>query len=78
VEPPHAGGAPVLLLDKIPLQPPLADALANHALKAVFTWACVKHAAVVVLTGHVNDTTGGEGTVNVAWQVVVNGAQLLV
>jgi hypothetical protein len=60
------------------LHPPLADALANHPLKAEFTSACVKQAAVVLFTGHVNDTTGGAGTINVAWQVVVNGAQLLV
>jgi hypothetical protein len=78
VEPPHADGAPVLLFVNTPLHPPLPDAVANHALKAVFTWACVKQADVVVFTGHVNDTVGGAGTVNVAWQVVVNGAHVLV
>ena len=67
-----------MLLDKIPLHPPLADAVANHALKAVFTCAWVKQAPVVVFTGQVNTTVGGAGTVNVAWQVVVYGAQLLV
>jgi hypothetical protein len=67
-----------LLLDKIPLQPPLADAVANHALKAVLICACVKQAPVVVFTGQVNVTVGGAGTVNVAWQVVVNGAHELV
>jgi len=67
-----------LLFVKIPLHPPLADAVANHALKAVFTCACVKQDAVLVFTGHVNDTIGGPGTVNVAWQVVVSGAQVLV
>jgi hypothetical protein len=60
------------------LQPPVPDAVANHALKAVFTCAWVKQAAVLVGTGHVNDIVGGEGTVNVAWQVEVNGAQVLV
>jgi hypothetical protein len=60
------------------LHPPLADAVANHALKAVFTCACVKQAAVWVFTGQVNDIIGGAGTVNVAWQVVVNGAHELV
>ena len=60
------------------MHPPLADAVANHALKAVFTCASVKQAAVLVFTGQVNDTVGGAGTVNVAWQVVVKGAQLLV
>jgi hypothetical protein len=60
------------------LHPPLPDAVANQALKAVFACACVKQADVVVFTGQVNDTTGGAGTVKVAWQLVVNGAQLLV
>jgi hypothetical protein len=60
------------------LQPPVPDAVDNHALKAVFTCACVKQAAVEVFTGQVSDTTGGPGTVNVAWQVEVNGAQVLV
>ena len=67
-----------MLFVNTPLQPPLPDAVANQALNAVFICACVKQAAVVVLTGHVNDTVGGAGTVNVAWQVVVNGAQVLV
>jgi hypothetical protein len=67
-----------LLFVKTPLHPPLALAVANHALKAVFTCACVKQAEVLIFAGHVNDTIGGGGTVNVAWQVVVNGAQLLV
>jgi hypothetical protein len=67
-----------LLFVVTPLQPPLPDAVANHALKAVFTCACVKQADVAVFTGHVNDTTGGAGTVNVAWHVVVNGAHVLV
>jgi hypothetical protein len=64
--PPHADGAPVLLFVNTPLHPPLPDAVANHALKALFTCACVKQAAVAVFTGQVIDTTGGAGTVNVA------------
>ena len=67
-----------MLFVKIPLHPPLADAVANHALNAVFTCACVKQDAVLVFTGQVNVTVGGAGTVNVAWQVVVNGAHVLV
>ena len=79
VEPPiQTVGAPVLLFVNTPLHPPVPDAVANHALKAVFIWACVKQADVVVFTGQVNDITGGAGTVNVAWQVVVNGAHELV
>ena len=79
VEPPaQAFGAPVLLFDSTPLHPPVPDAVANHALKAVFTCACDKQAAVVLLTGQVNDTVGGAGTVNVAWQVLVNGTHELV
>jgi hypothetical protein len=78
VFPAQAAGAPVLLLVNTPLHPPLPEAVANHALKAVFTCACVKQADVAVFTGHVTVTTGGAGTVNVAWQVVVNGAHVLV
>jgi hypothetical protein len=78
VEPPHAGGAPVLLFVNIPLHPPVPDAVANHALKAVFTCACVKQVAVLMFAGQVNDIVVGDGTVNVAWQVVVNGAHELV
>ena len=79
VEPPvQALGAPVLLFVNTPLHPPLPDAVTNHALKALFTCACDKQAAVVLFTGQVIDTVGGPGTVNVAWQVVVNGAHVLV
>jgi hypothetical protein len=78
VEPPQALGAPVLLFVKTPLQPPLAEAVASQVAKAVFTAACVWQAAVVVFTGQVSTTVGAAGTVNVVWQVVVNGAQLLV
>jgi len=68
----------VLSFVNTPLHPPLADAVANHALKAEFTCACVKQDAVEVFTGHVNDTTDGAVTVNVAEHVVVNGSQVLV
>jgi hypothetical protein len=78
VEPPQALGAPVLLFVKVPLQPPLALTVANQVAKAVFTAACVWQAAVVVFTGQVSTTVGAAGTVKVAWQVVVKGAQLLV
>ena len=64
VDPPHAAGAPVLLLVNTPLQPPLADAVASQFAKAVFTAACVWHAGAVVLVGQVN-TTDGEATVTV-------------
>ena len=56
VEPPHAGGAPMLLLVKTPLQPPDADALANQALNAASMAVCVWHAATVVLVGQVKIT----------------------
>lgn len=78
VEPPQADGAPVLLFVKTPLHPPLAVAVANQVAKAVFTVACVWQAAAVVFVGQVKTTVGAAGTVNVAWQVVVNGAQVLV
>ncbi len=60
VEPPQAGGAPVLLLVKTPLQPPEAVAVANQAVKLALIAACVWQAAAVVLTGQVNTTLGGE------------------
>ena len=41
VVPPHAKGAPVLLLLNAPLHPPLALAVASHVVNAVFTAACV-------------------------------------
>lgn len=78
VEPPQAEGAPVLLLVNTPLQPPLAEAVANQFAKAVLTAAWVWQLATVVLTGQVSTTVGGAATVKVAWQVVVKGAQVLV
>jgi hypothetical protein len=68
----------VLLLVKTPLQPPLALAVVNQVANAALTAACVWQAATVVLAGQVNATGGATGTVKVAWQVVVNGAQVLV
>jgi hypothetical protein len=41
VEPPQAAGAPVLLLVKTALQPPVKLAVANQFVKAVLTAACV-------------------------------------
>jgi hypothetical protein len=78
VEPPQALGAPVLLFVKTPLQPPLAEAVANQVAKAEFTAACVWQAAAVVFVGQVSTTVGGAATVKVAVQVVVVGAQELV
>jgi hypothetical protein len=66
VAPPQADGAPVLLLVKTPLQPPLALAVANHVAKAVLTAACVWQAAAVVFVGQVSTTVGAALTVNVA------------
>ena len=67
-----------MLLVNTPLQPPLAVAEANHVEKAAFTADCVWQAATVVFVGQVSSTGGTEATVNVAWQVVVVGAQVLV
>lgn len=66
VEPPQMDGAPWLLFVSAPLHPPLAVAVASHAAKAAFTWACVWHAAVVVFIGQVSTTVAGAVTVNVA------------
>jgi hypothetical protein len=78
VEPPQALGAPVLLFDNVPLQPPLAEAVFSQLAKAMFTSACVWQAGTVVFAGQVRLMTGCAVTVKVAAQVVVNGAQELV
>jgi hypothetical protein len=78
VEPPQAKGAPVLSLVKTPLQPPVADTVANQVEKAVLIAAWDWQAAVVIFVGQVSTTVGAAGTVKVAWQVVVSGAQSLV
>ena len=78
VEPPQAAGAPVLLFVKTPLQPPVAETVANQVEKAVLIAACDWQAAAVVFVGQVSTTDGAAGTVKVAVQVVVNGAQSLV
>ena len=78
VEPPQAEGAPVLLFVNTPLQPPLAEAVANQVEKAVLIAAWDWHAAAVVFVGQVSTTGGAAVTVKVAWQVVVVGAQSLV
>ena len=56
VEPPHAEGAPVLLLLNTPLQPP--DTICAVAKKVANVWStavCVWQAGVVVLAGHNNE-----------------------
>lgn len=69
--PPHLSGAPMLLLVKTPLQPPVKVAVASHAAYAALTWSCVKQAAVVVGTGQVS-VTGGSTVQVKAWvQVAV-------
>lgn len=77
VEPPQAGGAPVLLLVNMPPQAPEAVAVANQLANAVFTAAWVWQAGVVAFAGQFKASTGA-ATVNVAWQVVAKGAQVLV
>jgi hypothetical protein len=78
VEPPHALGAPALLFDRLPLHPPVAEAVASQLAKAASTAACVWQSVVVVFTGQVSTTGSGAATVKVASQVVVNGSQELV
>ena len=67
-----------MLFDNAPLQPPVADAVANQVAKAVLIDACDWQAATAVFVGQVSTTVGAAGTVKVAWQVVVSGAQVLV
>jgi hypothetical protein len=76
VDPPEADGAPVLLLVITPLHPPLAVAVANQVVNWVLMAFWVWFAPIVVFVGQVSEI--GDGTVKVAWQVVVNGAQVLV
>lgn len=57
--PPHAAGAPTLLLVSTPLQPPDALAVANHVVNAALTAAWDWHDATVVFVGQFN-TTGIE------------------
>ncbi len=64
--PPVAGGAPVLLLVKVPPQPPLADAIANHVANLASIAACVWPKASVWFVGQVSITVGAAGTVKVA------------
>ena len=47
VEPPQAGGAPVLLFDILALHPPEVLAVASQLVKAVLMAACVWQAASV-------------------------------
>ena len=67
VEPPQAAGAPVLSLVNTPLQPPLADAVANQVAKAVLIAACDWQAAAVVLVGQVTEGAGTTVMVPVAF-----------
>jgi hypothetical protein len=67
--PPHAFGAPLLLFDKLALQPPLVVAVANQAVNAVLIADWVWHDASVAFVGQVNTTDGAAVTVNVRTQV---------
>ena len=76
--PPQKLGAPLLLLLKPPLHPPLALAVASHVVNAASACACDVNGPTVVFVGQINDTVGGANTVKVAAQVEIKGAQLLV
>jgi hypothetical protein len=70
-----AGGAPVLLLLKTPLQPPVPLAVANQAAKAAFTCACDCPKATVAFVGQVSTGAVGAGIVKLEEQV--SGAEQL-
>lgn len=70
-----AGGAPVLLLLKTPLQPPEPLAVFNHAVKAALICACVWPKGSVWSVGQVSTGAVGAGIVKV--EVQVNGAAQL-
>ena len=67
-----------MLLLKFGLHPPLALTVASHVENAASIAACVRLAAVVKLVGQVNDTAEAAVTVNLAVQVEIVGAQVLV
>jgi hypothetical protein len=67
--PPHAGGAPELLLEMAALQPPLNVAVDNHAANFVLIADWVWQAASVTFAGQVSVTVGAAVTVNVAVHV---------
>ena len=48
----------------VPPHPPLAVVDAKNAAYAVFTCACVLHAAIVLSVPQLNTTAGGAVTVN--------------
>jgi hypothetical protein len=77
VVPPHAGGAPELLLEMAALQPPLNVAVASHAVNLELIVACVWQAASVTLAGQVKVTAGAAVTVNVAEQVLGPSQELV-
>ena len=63
--PPHANGAPVLLLVITEAQPPLKLAVASQFENFVFIADCVWQAASVTLAGQFKTTAGASVTVNV-------------
>ena len=78
--PPQADGAPVLLFVREPLQLPLAMALldnqvANAELISAWVW---QELTTVVASRMLKLGVVGASTVKVAWQVVENGAQVLI
>ena len=75
--PPHLSGAPVLLLLKTGLHPPVREAVFSHALNLAFTVSCVKQIGSVLLVGQVKTTAGALVTVKVAIQET-GGSQSLV
>ena len=70
--PPHAGGAPVLLLEMLnDPHPPDAVAVDNQLAYALFTAACVWQEAVFPGAGQFIISAGGLATVNIALHVCV-------
>ena len=60
------GGVPPLCVS-MPPQPPVPNAVANHALYSAVSWVCVRQALdAVALVGQVSTTGGTEDTVKVA------------
>ena len=64
--PPHANGAPWLLLVNCGLHPPLTVTAFIHAAYSAFTASCVWQLATVLSLAGVKLAVGAVGTVNVA------------
>ncbi len=74
VDPPQAGGGPLLSSEMVTLHPPETETSVSQFAKLLLMLAWVKQAGLVRLGGHVRATAGASATVNTAEQVT-SGSQ---